>query len=87
MEDVEPHVFGLLFFWIYSGGSFLQRKVGEKKEDTLNQTPTQLAKLWVLANRLRIPKLQNAVIDEIFCAIEVMFRDIESLQLTGETHV
>jgi hypothetical protein len=61
--------------------------VGEKKEDTLNQTPTQLAKLWVLANRLRMPKLQNAVIDEIFSAIEVVFRDIESLQLTGETHI
>lgn len=86
MEDIEPHVFGLLFFWIYSGGSFLQRKVGERQENTLNQTPTKLAKLWVLANRLRMPQLQNAVIDEIFSAIEVMFRDIESLQLTGETH-
>jgi hypothetical protein len=86
LEDVEPHVFGLLFFWMYSGGSFLQRQVGERQEDTLNQTPTQLAKLWVLANNLRMPKLQNAVIDEIYCAIEVMFRDIESLQLTDETH-
>ena len=34
-----------------------------------------------------MPKLQNAVIDEIFCAIEVMFRDLESLQLTGGTHI
>jgi hypothetical protein len=87
LEDVEPQVFGLLFFWMYSGGSILQRQAGEKKEVTLNQTPTQLTKLWVLASRLRMPKLQNAVLDEVFCAIEVMFRDIESLQFTGETHV
>jgi hypothetical protein len=87
LEDVEPSVFGLFFIWLYSGGTIPQRQIGEKKGDILNQKPTQLAKLWVLANIFRMPKLQNAVIGEIFCAIEVMLRDIESLQFTGETHV
>jgi len=86
LEDVEPSVFGLFLIWLYSGGTIPQRQIGEKKGDILNQTPTQLTKLWVLASQFRMPKLQNAVIDEIFCAIEVMFRDIESLQFTGETH-
>jgi hypothetical protein len=87
LEDVEPSVFGLFLIWLYSGGTIPQRQIGENKGDILNQTPIQLTKLWVLANRFRMPKLQNAVIDEIFCAIEVVFRDIESLQFTRVTHI
>jgi len=83
LQDVEVPVFGLLFFWLYSE-SIPQRKVGEKEEHTLSQTPAQLAKLWVLAARFGIPKLQNTVIDAIFTAIEDIFHDVESLQLTRE---
>jgi hypothetical protein len=84
LEDIEPSIFGLFICWLYSGYVAL-RKAGLKGEETLTQTPVQLAKLWVIAERFMLPKLQNRVIDEIFRAIEVMSRDIESFQLTGET--
>ncbi|KAE9376554.1 hypothetical protein N431DRAFT_288501, partial [Stipitochalara longipes BDJ] len=64
LEDIEPSIFGLFLCWLYSG-DIAQRKVGEKEEETLNQTPVQLAKLWILAERFMMPKLQNSVINEI----------------------
>jgi hypothetical protein len=58
LEDIEPSIFGLFICWLYSGYVAL-RKVGLEGEETLTQTPVQLAKLWVIAERLVLPKLQN----------------------------
>jgi hypothetical protein len=84
LEDVDPSVFGLLLSWFY-GSKIAKRKVGERKDVILSQTPVELAKLWVLAKRFQMPRLQNAVVDEIFHATDDMSRDVESLQFTGET--
>ena len=54
LDDVEPEVFGLFIHWIYY-------------QDIPNE-PTQpgyllnVARLWVMAQRFLIPRLQNAAI-------------------------
>ena len=56
LEDDDPDVFGMFSYWtIY-------------QDLDANEVPTStlmLSKLWILADKLRCPKLQNAVIYEL----------------------
>jgi len=83
LEDVEHSVFGLLVFWLYVG-DMAQREANNEYE--YSQTPTQLSKLWILAERFLMPQLQNDVVNELFWTIANAFSDIERhTLLTGET--
>ena len=57
LEDVDVHVFGLFIHWIY------KQKVTNKKGQPAFQH--RLMQLWVLAERLNMPALQNDAIDGI----------------------
>ncbi|KAN0116981.1 hypothetical protein V8E51_002958 [Hyaloscypha variabilis] len=83
LDDIEVSVFGLLLFWIYSA-AIPRRELQNEDKDTIPQTPTQLSKLWVLAQRFHMPKLQNEIIHEIFSAVDSL-KNLESLQYTGQT--
>lgn len=59
LEDVDAPVFSLFIQWVYSQSLDV---APEKCLDNAANT-SQLAALWVLADRLIIPRLQNLVID------------------------
>lgn len=54
LEDTEPHVFGTFVNWLYSQD--IENAEGEVPDDST------LVNLWLLADRLLVPKLQNHVI-------------------------
>ncbi|KUJ07471.1 uncharacterized protein LY89DRAFT_742703 [Mollisia scopiformis] len=56
MEDVEVEIFHLLVTWMYCG---------EIREVLDRNMAINMAKLWVLAGRFLIPKLQNQAIKHI----------------------
>ncbi|PVH87826.1 hypothetical protein DL98DRAFT_581062 [Cadophora sp. DSE1049] len=66
LEDVEVETFGVLVHWMYTGeikaglGSFTNDK-GAQDYDL-----TKLAKVWKLAERVLMPRLQNATIIDMF---------------------
>lgn len=59
IEDIESSVFGLLIHWVYTH---------DLKGKVLVGAPSMLtlAKLWTLAERFLMPRLQNAVVDEMY---------------------
>jgi hypothetical protein len=60
LDDVEGEVFGRLVHWIYYG--IIEDYPGPVAwPDIIIQTKIAMAKLWVLARRCLIPKLQNQV--------------------------
>ncbi|KAF8852849.1 hypothetical protein BDZ45DRAFT_729877 [Acephala macrosclerotiorum] len=67
-DDVESGIFGLLVNWVYLH-EFVR---GDQKRVTY----LDLAKLWALADRLMMPKLQNAVMD-----IYTGFKDPQNLNV------
>lgn len=64
LEDVDPVVFGLLVHWVYHQKFQLPRVEG--KEGKLSADYEKLAELWILAQRMLMPALQNHVVDDIF---------------------
>jgi hypothetical protein len=60
LEDVEGEVFGCMVHWFYTQKVETQR-VGTHADDL-----PKLVKLWVLAERCIIPRLQNAALEYIY---------------------
>lgn len=63
LEDVEPAAFHLFVSWLYS-----QRLMDEQEE---SPSATTLIRLWLLADRFLIPRLQNevlAAVDKLRCS-------------------
>ncbi len=62
LEDVDPQVFGILANWLYS----------EEVCDAEKNTPDLVAcaKLWVLADKFLIIKLQNDAMSQIWDILE-----------------
>lgn len=58
LEDVELEVFGLLAHWIYF------QKLESNEDMMLDQIT--LGKLWIVAQRFLMPRLQNMVMDQLF---------------------
>jgi hypothetical protein len=67
LENVEASVFGLMAYWLYA-----QDIEDEECEDAVGniyqqqQSATQLARLWLLAERFTIPRLQNKIISILY---------------------
>jgi hypothetical protein len=60
LEDVEVEPFGMLVHWLYT------QSLSDCVKETDNQTQLlQLGKLWTLAGRCLIPRLQNTVMDHL----------------------
>lgn len=67
LDDMEPEVVGLLVNWIYTQMIDLKLPKGntalkEGDHPELSKKILLLTKLWVLSNRLVIPRLQNLII-------------------------
>jgi hypothetical protein len=63
LENVEASVFGLMVHWLY--GQDVEDEECEDVIGNIYQQPrsaTQLARLWLLAERFTIPSLQNKII-------------------------
>jgi hypothetical protein len=70
LEDIDLDVFGLFIQWIYS-----QKVTNEEGEPAFQH---QLMQLWVLAERLNMPALQNDAIDGIQARRLVMGEEFQT---------
>jgi len=61
LDDVEAEVFGRLVHWIYYGVIEDYEGLTALRPHIIFETNMSMAKLWVLARRCLIPKLQNQV--------------------------
>ncbi|KAE9374840.1 hypothetical protein N431DRAFT_336028 [Stipitochalara longipes BDJ] len=87
LEDVRPNAFRLFVQWLYSGEFTTSDEEELSTEDIAIEKATEIVKnfeardldmaqLWLLAEKLKIPRLQNAV----------MKRFWEIFEIQGEKH-
>ncbi len=78
LEDVEVETFGLVVHWIYHGTiesqeSFIFPCLDDEEEARPNLLP--LAKLWIFAQRILMPGLQNTVVEVMWKKFRLASRD------------
>jgi hypothetical protein len=85
LEDVETAVFGHLVYWIYYQKIELDERLdsnGILRQEHPN--PVLLGRLWVLAERFLMPKLQNDAIDCM--GLSIQWYEDPQLQLAPITN-
>lgn len=75
LEDVLPSTFRLLVQWLYSNTFKVipidrHRKGWEEIPAEFEAQHNQLVQLWVLVERMIVPRLQNKVMEEFLDAFE-----------------
>ncbi|PQE19333.1 hypothetical protein CJF31_00009415 [Rutstroemia sp. NJR-2017a BVV2] len=90
--ETSEQAFGMLVDYIYSGCTkFCQRADGDLNTDNYNSSccpndedgdpPPEhinhLIELWILADKMLMPKLQNVVMDQIYTISWLLFEDYE----------
>jgi len=73
LEDTTSAAFGIVTHWLYS--QTLHYEVGWSISDEL----LELANVWILADKLLIPRLQNDAIDRISALLEMSSDSDEAL--------
>jgi len=66
LEDVEVETFGVLVHWMYTGEFKAGLRAFTNDKDDTDYDLTAVAKVWKLAQRLLMPRLQNSAMEEIF---------------------
>ncbi|KAL9092062.1 MAG: hypothetical protein Q9159_001061 [Coniocarpon cinnabarinum] len=66
LNDVSPILFGHVFDWLYTGVVNVPDGSTNESKETHQ---TNLVNLWLLADHLDMPALQNAVLDELHTSV------------------
>ncbi|KAK0126628.1 hypothetical protein ONS95_008214 [Cadophora gregata] len=77
-QDTEETVVILLVNWLYSQSLVVKSLKSRKSNDTDDM---KLFRLWVLADRLLIPRLQNAVMSKLYKMEEIFLETIDKNNL------